>query len=451
VAPSFSPETLAASLAELIPSYPDAALCVALSGGVDSVALLHAGRALVSGEPRLRLRALQVDHGLQEQSKDWTAHCRMQCDSLGVTLRVLELKLDLPKGTSVEAEARRARYAALAAALESGEFLLTGHHADDQLETVLLQLFRGAGVAGLAAMPARAPLGPGFHLRPLLSVERSQLEAYAAASGLSWVEDPMNLESRYDRAYLRHGVLPAVRARWPALARTVGRSAGHFATAQRLLEALAAADSAPLLDAQGRLETAGLVTLPRDRQFNLLRWWIVRQGLGLPSTARLEAIVRDVVPARDDAQPVVTWPTGEVRRYRRRLYAMQPLGPLPPRGWKREIRPGGTIELPPGLGSLSLKPVTGRGIALARAPGTLLVTFRAGDRSAPGGGRDGWGDLGNLFREFGVVPWMRERLPLVSCENQLVAIADLWVRRSARATHGEAGFQALRAGGPPAN
>ena len=451
MAPTFSPETLAASLAGLIPTYPDARLCVALSGGVDSVALLHAAHALVSGEPGLRLRALHVDHGLQQQSKDWTAHCRMQCDSLGVTLRVLELTLEVPKGASVEAEARRARYAALAAALEPGECLLTAHHADDQLETVLLQLFRGAGVAGLAAMPARAALGPGFHLRPLLRVERSQLESYADASGLNWVEDPMNRESRYDRSYLRHEVLPAVRARWPALARTVGRSAGHFATAQRLLEALAAADGTSLLDAQGRLETAGLVALPRDRQLNLLRWWTVRQGLGVPSTARLESLLRDAVPARDDAQPVVTWPTGEVRRHRGRLYAMQPLGPLPPSGWKREIRPGGTIELPPGLGNLSLEPVTGRGISPARAPGPWIVTFRAGDGLAERRGRDGWGDLGNLFREFGVVPWMRGRLPLVSCENQLLAIADLWVRRSARATHDEACFQVLRAGGAPAN
>jgi len=440
---------LAASLAGLIPTYPDARLCVALSGGVDSVALLHAVRALVSGEPRLTLRALHVDHGLQEQSKDWTAHCRMQCDGLGVSLRVLDLELDVPKGASVEAEARRARYAALAAALEPGECLLTGHHADDQLETVLLQLFRGAGVAGLAAMPARAPLGAGFHLRPLLQVERSQLETYGAASGLDWVEDPMNRESRYDRSYLRHAVLPAVRERWPALARTVGRSARHMAAAQGLLDVLAEVDGGPLVDVDGRLELASLVALSRDRQVNVLRWWIVRQGLGVPSTARLESILRDVVPARDDAQPVVTWPTGEVRRYRGRLYAMQPLGPLPPRGWKREIRPGGTIELPPGLGSLTLKPVTGSGIALARSPGPLLVTFRAADRSARAGGRDGWGDLGNLFRECGVVPWMRERLPLVSCENQLVAIADLWVRRSARATQDEAGLQVLRAGGPP--
>ena len=422
MAPSFSPETLAASLAELIPSYPDAALCVALSGGVDSVALLHAARALVSAEAHLRLRALHVDHGLQAQSKDWTDHCQMQCDSLGVALGVLELELDVPKGASVEAEARRERYQAMANALEPGECLLTAHHADDQLETVLLQLFRGAGIAGLAAMPARAGLGGGVHLRPLLKVERSQLEAYAASAGLNWVEDPMNREPRYDRSYLRHEVLPAIRARWPAVARTVGRSAGHFAAAQGLLEALADADGGSWLDADGRLEIAGLVRLPRDRQLNLLRWWIVRQGLGVPSTARLESIRRDVVPARDDAQPVVTWPTGEVRRYRGRLYAMQPLGPLPPEGWEQPIRAGETVELPCGLGHLRLEPVAGSG----SLSGRLVVSFRSGGEALQSVGRNEPHTLRDLFQERSVVPWMRGRLPLLRRDGELLAVANLW-------------------------
>ena len=421
MAPTFSPETLAAALAGLIPTYPDARLCVALSGGVDSVALLHAAHALVSGEPGLRLRALHVDHGLQQQSKDWTAHCRMQCDGLGVSLRVLDLELDVPKGASVEAEARRVRYAALAAALEPGECLLTGHHADDQLETVLLQLFRGAGVAGLAAMPARAPLGPGFHLRPLLQVERSQLEAYATASGLDWVEDPMNRECRYDRSYLRHAVLPAVRTRWPALARTVGRSARHMAAAQGLLDVLAEVDGGPLVDVDGRLELASLVALSRDRQVNVLRWWIVRQGLGVPSTARLESILRDVVPARHDAQPVVTWPTGEVRRYRGRLYAMQPLGPLPPEGWKREIRPGETIELPGGLGRLSLAAGNVAGIVFNDYAKPLVVSFAYGKCVLAPGVRSQPEMLRRKLQKVGIPPWLRGRVPLLFAGGSVIA------------------------------
>jgi len=272
----------------------------------------------------LRLRALHVDHGLQSTSGEWAAACREWCERLAVPCEVLELRLAVKKGESVEAEARRERYQALAVALEPGEYLLTAHHADDQLETVLLQLFRGAGVAGLAAMPEGAPLGPGHHLRPLLQVPRAELVAYAEALGLAWIEDPMNREPRFDRSYLRHEVLPAILARWPATARTVGRSSRHFAEAQKLLEALAEIDAARFLDDEGALAVAGLLQLPHARRVNVLRWWIVRQGLGLPSRARLESIIKDVLPARPDAHPVVRWPTGEVGRRKGRLHARRP-------------------------------------------------------------------------------------------------------------------------------
>ncbi|MBS1199890.1 MAG: tRNA(Ile)-lysidine synthetase [Proteobacteria bacterium] len=319
-------DRLAERLAALAPGYPDVRLCVAFSGGMDSVALLHAARELAGHQPALSLRAVHVDHGLQPAAVQWADHCREHCRRLAVPLEVVELGLEVGKGESVEAEARHERYAALAARLAPGECLLTAHHADDQLETVLLQLFRGAGVAGLAAMPDAAPLGPGLHLRPLLDTARDELVAYATALGLEWIEDPMNAEGRYDRAFLRHVVLPAILARWPSVARTVGRSARHLGEAKRLLEALARLDGRPLVDGQGRLDIAGLRALPRERQVNVLRWWMAEQGLGTPSTARLESILRDVVPARPDAHPVVTWPTGEVRRYRGRLVAGRSTG-----------------------------------------------------------------------------------------------------------------------------
>jgi tRNA(Ile)-lysidine synthase len=419
------PDLLAASLAGLIPGYPHARLCVAVSGGLDSVALLHAARAAVSGEPGVSLRAIHVDHGLQAQSKEWTAVCRSQCEALHIPLQVIELHLEVPQGASVEAEARRARYAAIADAMLPGEYLLTAHHADDQLETVLLQLFRGAGVQGLAAMPALATLGPGWHVRPLLSVERSLLEAYATATGLSWVDDPMNRESRYDRSYLRHEVLPAIRARWPAVAITVGRSAVHFATAQELLEALAEVDGAALVDGKGRLEIAGLVLLPRDRQANVLRWWIVGSGLGLPSTARLASILRDVVPVRDDAQPVVTWPTGEVRRYRGRLYAMPPGLDLTPEG-DYTLEPGRPLAIA-GVGLLEIVEVQGAGISASRFPGPFSVRFRQGGERLRPAGRALEKPLQQWLQEAGVEPWRRGRLPLVYSGGHLLAVAGLWV------------------------
>ena len=446
VAAPFDPQTLETSLRELVPDYPNTRLCVAVSGGVDSMALLHAAQTLASAEPRVRLRAIHVDHGLQRDSRQWAAACRTQCGTLGVSLQVLELRLQIAKGESVEAEARRARYAAIASALEPGECLLTAHHADDQLETVLLQLFRGAGVAGLAAMPRAATLGKGLHLRPLLGVERVQLDAYASTIGLTWVEDPMNRESRYDRAYLRHEVLPAIRRRWPAAARTVGRSAGHFAAARGLLESLAEGDGVQLVDDSGRLEIAALVALPRERQVNVLRWWIVRQGLGVPSAARLESILRDVAAARGDAQPLVTWPTGEVRRHRGRLHAMQPLGPLPPSTWRQDVGLGGTVELPCGLGRLTLALTRGEGLPVTALQRRLTLGFLGSPAAEEAGPKHG---LREVLRLAKVLPWMRERVPITSDGNQVLGVAGHWIRRYPSPAAGEPTVRIVWQGGPP--
>lgn len=428
MAPPFNAEVLRSALTGLIPSFPDARLCVALSGGLDSVAMLHAAHELTRLEPGLRLRAVHVDHGLQAGSAAWGGRCAATCAALGVPLEVIHLRLAVDKGASVEAVARAARYAALAEALQEGEWLLTAQHADDQLETVLLQLFRGAGVAGLAAMPAAAPLGRGIHLRPLLGVERRQLLAYATERGVSWAEDPMNAELRYDRAYLRHEVLPALRSRWPALAQTAGRSARHLATAQGLLEELAAADAGPLVDAAGRLDVAGLLALPRDRQTNLLRWWIRSCGLGCPATARLGTVLDSLLGARPDAEPVVRWAAGELRRYRGRLYALRPRAG-PPAG-AVQVDPGASppleLELGPGLGRFSLV-AGGAGGLPASAAAEMVVRFRAGGESLRPHAARPRKQLKQLCQEAGIVPWLRPHLPLVFIGPRLAAVGDLWL------------------------
>ncbi len=424
--PPFNAEVLREALCARIPSLPGAQLCVALSGGLDSVALLHAAHELTRLEPGLLLRAVHVDHGLQAGSAAWAGRCAAACTALGVPLEVIRLRLAVDKGASVEAVARAARYAALADALREGEWLLTAQHADDQLETVLLQLFRGAGVAGLAAMPQATPLGRGIHLRPLLGIERAQLLAYAVQRGLQWSEDPMNAESRYDRAFLRHEVLPAIRARWPAVARTVGRSAQHLATAQGLLEGLATADAGPLVDAAGRLDVAGLLALPRDRQANLLRGWLHARGLGYPATARLRTVMDSLTGARPDAEPVVRWATGELRRYRGRLYALRPLA-APPAGPVRvDAAAGSVLELGPGLGTFSL--VAGRTGGLAADPSALVtIRFRAGGESLRPHAARPRKQLRQLCQEAGIVPWLRPHLPLVFIGPRLAAVGDLWL------------------------
>jgi tRNA(Ile)-lysidine synthase len=430
----FGADSLACSLASLDPGWARAPLCVAVSGGLDSTVLLHAAAALAGRAP-LELRALHVDHGLQPESRGWAAGCAELCRAAGVALEVIELGLSPPPGASVEAFAREARRAALGGALAEGEWLLTAHHRDDQLETVLIQLLRGAGVAGLAAMPALAPLGRGFQARPLLGTDRAELAAYAARHGLAWREDPMNRDARLDRAWLRSRVLPAIRERWPSAAATVARSAAHAAEAAAVLAEVAAADAAGVLD-DGRLSLAALATLPRERQSNLVRWWLRGQGLKPPPAARLAAVLADFARARPDGAPCVRWEAGEIRRYRGRLYALPPLPPPP--------APGGELELPrelgAGLGRFTLVAGENGGLRASVAAGATL-RFRAGGeslRTHPARPRK---RLKDLCREAGVVPWMRERLPLLFVGERLAAVGDLWVEADFAA---EAGAPALK-------
>ncbi len=439
----FGASRLAAALAALDPSGDATGYCVALSGGLDSSVLLHAIGELRRRDSRIRLRAAHVDHGLQPASGAWADACRRQCADLDVPLTVVPLGLAAQPGASVEAQAREARYAALAQLLGPGEWLLTAHHRDDQLETVLIQLLRGAGVAGLAAMPRLARLGRGWHARPLLDVDRAAIEAYAKAQGLSWIRDPMNESARFDRGWLRAEVLPAIRARWPAAAATVARSAAHLAEAQVLLWQLAAADAEGIVQG-ARMEIAGLQRLARERQVNLLRWWLHARGLGPPSTARLESALRELLTARIDAAPLIRWPAGELRRYRGRLYAMPP---LPPARALPDADATAMTDLGPGLGRFGLSAGTQGGLRLP-LPSAPVLRHRCGGeglRPHPARPRK---RLKDLCREAGIVPWMRTRLPLVFVGGRLAAVADVWIDADFAAQPGEAALAPVWEGRP---
>jgi tRNA(Ile)-lysidine synthase len=429
----FEPERLASSLSAIDGSWRQARHCVALSGGLDSTVLLHAMAALLRGPA---LRAIHVDHGLQPESVTWANACRALCEQAGVPLEVVSLSLAPPAGASVEAAAREARYAALADRLQPDERLLTAHHRDDQFETVLIQLLRGAGVAGLAAMPARAPLGHGWHLRPLLDVDRAAIEAYARRHGLAWIDDPMNDALRYDRGWLRARVLPAIRERWPAAPATVARSATHVAEAARVLEEVAEADAAGLVD-DGRLSVEGLRLLSHDRRFNLLRWWLAKQGLRAPPSARLASAMEAFLTARPDALPALRWDSGEVRRYRGRLYALLPLAPLPAAVSAGTPQP---FDLGSGLGRIALVESLEGGLPLTAAR-SARIRFRAGGESLRPHLQRPRKRLKDLCQESGVVPWMRDRLPLVYLDDRLAAVGDLWIDAELAVPAGESSLK----------
>lgn len=291
---------------------------MAWSGGLDSTLLLHllvtARRSAGRG---LRLRAIHVDHGLQPAAAGFRDFCERTARRWRVPLEVLRVRVPRRAGDSLEEAARNARRAALAAALAPGELLLTAQHADDQLETVLLALLRGAGPRGLAGMPAVAPLRQGRLLRPLLEYDRAAIRAAAEAAGLDWIEDPTNTDPRFDRNYLRSAVLPRLRARWPAAARTAARSARHAADAAGWLEAQARRDLDAAADGAG-LDVAVLRRYAPARRASLLRAWIRRSGARAPNERHLRQ-VEAMMGARIDAHPWLQLPDCILRREGGRL------------------------------------------------------------------------------------------------------------------------------------
>jgi tRNA(Ile)-lysidine synthase len=429
----FGVQRLAASLASMERDWERSSFCVALSGGVDSSVLVHA-MASLARITRCPLRAVHVDHGLQADSTLWARSCRALCRAAGVPLTVVSLERAVPSGASVEAVARDLRYAALAAELRPDEWLLTAHHGDDQLETVLIQLLRGAGISGLAAMPPRARLGQGWHARPLLGFDRAQIAAYAARHGIAAIQDPMNASLRFDRGWLRVRVLPALRERWPAAATTVSRSAGHAAEAARVLAEVAAEDAAGAIR-DGCLSLAALAGLGPGRRVNLVRWWLRQAGLRPPPAARLASAMSAFLSARVDARPLLRWPDGEVRRYRGHLYALRPTAAPRDCG---PVEAKGIVDLGPGLGRFGL--VAGRSGGLPVGEHWVIRFRSGGECLRPAAGRPRR-RLKDLCREAGILPWMRDCLPLVCVGDRLAAVGDLWLDADLLLPPGETGLQ----------
>jgi len=419
--PAFSPQYLLSRLARL----RDTRRCwIAYSGGMDSEVLLHAAAA-VRDRLQPELRAVHLDHGLHPDAPQWADHCRASCTRLGVPVEVLMLAVQPRRGESLEAAAREARYAALAALLEPGDLLLTAHHRGDQAETLLLALMRGSGVRGLAAMSVVSPLGTGRLVRPLLDVGRAELLAYAQGHGLGWVNDPSNQDLARDRNFLRHRVLPLLAQRWPAAEVALARSAGHCREADHLITDLAAQTAAGLRGGRpGSLSISRLRRLDPALGRAVLRHWIAERGFRPPDAKHLGRILGEVMTARADATPLVAWRGCEVRRHRDDLFALLPLPPVPgsePLLWSMDV-----LQLPSGLGRLRLLDSDGAKMEPTVVwAGGLSVRFGAQGATCWDRARGHHRSLKNLFQEGGVPAWLRPYVPLVFAQGALIAVADV--------------------------
>ncbi|MCC5812366.1 MAG: tRNA lysidine(34) synthetase TilS [Ectothiorhodospiraceae bacterium] len=389
---------------------------VAYSGGVDSHVLLHvlASQAELLPFP---LRALHVNHGIHPAADSWAEHCSDVCADLDVPLQVVAV--DVSPGPSLEAQARRARYAALEQHLAAGELLLTGHHRDDQVETLLLRALRGAGIDGLAAMPPGRPLGVARLARPLLGVPRAAILAYAEQHRLAWIDDPANADLAHDRNFLRHRVLPPLRQRWPGADQSLAQLAQQARESRFLLEELA------IVDGLGRGATVScdlLRELPDARARNLVRAWLRRLDLPMPPRPRLRQGLHDLLAAGEDRQPELAWPGARLRRFRGLLYADEGGDPPPwtiPVPW--DGRPLQLLE----AGVLHVQESDGGLDPELLEAGLELAPRRYGERCRPEG--RGERQVKKLLQEAGIPPWQRMHWPILRDGNEIVAIPGVCV------------------------
>jgi tRNA(Ile)-lysidine synthase len=414
---------------------PKPRVLVAFSGGIDSTVLAH---ALVKRRRQLAsLRLVHVDHGLQAASGEWSRHCARQARDWRVPFVSLRAAIRRKRGESPEAAARDARYALLASAMQPGEVLVTAQHEDDQAETLLLQLFRGAGVAGLAAMPAHTTFGPGTIARPLIRVSRRDIEHYASDHRLRWVEDPSNVETQFARNYLRAKVMPLIRERWSGAIPSIARSACHMAEANQLLSDLARRDLSRVMDGDG-LNVAALRALPRTRRGNALRAWIAPFGIEAPSTAQALEIGGRLLMARADANPEFRWNGAVIRRRAGRLMLevnqenrIESAVELISKSWDWALdrvcvlnRAGDTLTL--------IDDAAGP-IDLDALPRLLEIRARAGGETLRPGPRARAQALKKLIQAARLPIEARARLPLIRSGNRLLAAGDRWIDASVAA------------------
>ncbi len=408
---------------------PHSTLCVGLSGGLDSMVLLHLLAALRQRQPFV-LRAIHVHHGLSEYADEWAQFALDSAAQLRVECNVERVSLAPYLKQGVEGAARTARYEVFAR--QTCDVLLLAQHRDDQAETVLLNLLRGSGLRGLAAMPEYRRLNEHVGiLRPLLDISRAELAEYAAEQGLAWVEDESNLDSRYDRNFLRNEIFPALRTVWPSANATLARVAVHAAEADELLQELAVADLVQCVEG-GVFDLS--VDLSPLRLRNALRFWLTQQGLQLDARA-FEELIRIALFAAIDAQPALVWRGRAIRRYRQKLYitaAEQAAFADALMPWQLEMRVAS--------GVLAWREAA-LGIELSRLQqGRLELRNRLGGESLRlhvGGPRR---SLKQLYQEAAVPPWLRLNTPLVYLDGELAAVPGLGVDAVFRAGNGQQAF-----------
>lgn len=387
-------------------------LFVGFSGGLDSTVLLHC----LIHQPDLRdkLCAVHVHHGLSANADSWQACCQRFCRDYDIPL--ITRSVQIPVRSNIEEKARNARYQVFQALLGVEDGLILAHHAQDQAETLLLQLFRGAGIDGMAAMPDCIPLQKGSLIRPLLQYTRLDLEHYAHDHGLNWVDDESNRDYSFTRNYLRHEIMPLLQEKWPGLITNVVRSTHHCQKAQDNLIDLAELDCPELVNCDRILAISSLLCLKRARIENVLRVWLKKNNVRMPSTKMLNCLVEEVLLAKGDAQPSIEWDKIAVKRFRDALYLIETdvkshTNTLEWRNFPESLAINNKIKL-------NAMPAN-EGVHVPDKA-CVEVRFRQGGESIRVHGKRK--TLKKLMQQWHIPPWEREKIPLLYINDQLASV-----------------------------
>jgi tRNA(Ile)-lysidine synthase len=395
--------------------------CIAFSGGLDSTVLLYLFSELRRLESDICLRAIHIHHGLSSHADEWAQTCTKVSTLYSIPLTVWRIDLQKRVKQSLEEFARKERYNVFKELLEEEEALVTAHHQDDQAETLLLQLFRGAGPQGLASMPVYTTFGKGFLLRPLLRVSREEIHQFARKAQLTWLEDESNQNPAFDRNYLRNEVYPLIQSRWPMVTRNLARAAKHCAEAMHYIEEeIALAFDEVNFQQQGCLSIPPLLKNTLEKQNHIIRYWLKQLNLSLPSTKKLALLRKEILESRIDAVPQLRWKGVEVRRYNALLYAKRSFPAHNPKliiSWDLQE----DILLPHELGAIRLSDLRNLGLSLNSLK-RVTIRFRQGGETCRLKNRHHTHSLKKLFQEWRIPPWERDKIPLLYSEDELKAI-----------------------------
>ena len=437
----FNTQYLARKLFSEFGLQPATGLYVAFSGGLDSTVLLH---ALINIEAidRRWITALHVNHGLHNEAPAWEETCRRTCQAWDVEFLAHRPDVSTVTPMGIESAARQGRYHWFEQQLTPNDVLLVAHHLDDQVETALANLFRGAGLHGLKGMPPRRALGEGQLWRPLMEIERSALHDYARQHELQWIDDPANEDQRHTRNYLRHSVLPVVKKAWPGINQTISRATQNWRDTALLLDEIAERDLANVGHARRssffKISVDDLNRLSELRRLNLLRFWFRRCGFQAPSRKHLRQLYTTMVTAAPKVTAVLSWTGVEIRRYRDWLYLSSPLS----NDIVFNISWSADHATLPGNRRLIARPVVGKGIKKdVYNTKPLSIRSRVGGERCWLPRRKHHQKLKKLFQQSGIPPWERAQVPLVYVGDELAAVVGFWYCWPFNAQDGESGVE----------